>query len=81
MPDSNKEDYCHSLVRFTKLCYEHNVDGEISAHPCLDMGLQRYKMVREITDGMPNPFVSGEEGDYYYERQFLIMIKNIGAKI
>ena len=75
MPDSNKADYYNSLVRFTKLCYEHKVDGEISTHPCLDMGLQRYKMVRDITDGMPNPFVLGEEEYHYYERRFYDYVK------
>lgn len=75
MPDSNKEDYYNSLVRFTELCYEYKVDGEISTHPCLDMGLLRYKMVREITDGMPNPFVLGEEGYHYYQRQFYDYVK------
>lgn len=75
MPDSNKADYYNSLVRFTKLCYENKVDGEISTHPCLDMGLRRYEMVRHITDGMPNPFVLGEEGYHYYERQFYDYVK------
>lgn len=75
LPDSDKEKYYNSLVRFTKLCYEYKVDGEISSHPCLDMGLQRYTMVRTITDGMPNPFVLGEEGYHYYERQFYEYVK------
>lgn len=70
MPDSNKQDYYNSLVKFTELSYKYKVDGEISIHPCLDMGLLRYKMVREITNGMPNPFVLGEKGYHYYQRQF-----------
>ena len=49
------------------------VDGEISAHPNLDMGLLRLQMVRQIVDGVPNPFVLGEEGYYYYEQQFYQM--------
>lgn len=72
---SNKEDYYHSLVKFTRLCYEYKVDGEIATHPCLDMGLHRYEMVRNITDGMPNPFVIGEEGYHYYEQQFYDYVK------
>lgn len=75
LPDSNKEDYYQSLVKFTSLCCEAHVDGEIATHPCLDMGLHRYEMVRTITDGMPNPFVLGEEGYQYYERQFYNYVK------
>lgn len=70
MPDSDKEEYLRSLRKFTEICRQMAVDGEISTHPCLDMGLARYQMVRQITDGMPNPFVLGQEGYHYYEQQF-----------
>ena len=70
MPDTDKMEYHQSLIKFTKVCREMHVDGEISTHPCLDMGLARYELVRNITDGVPNPFVLGEEGYHYYEQQF-----------
>lgn len=70
MPDTDKQEYLHSLERFTRVCREAHVDGAISTHPCLDMGLARYELARTITDGMPNPFVLGEEGYHYYEQQF-----------
>lgn len=37
--DSDTEKYYHSLVKFSKICRETDVDGEISAHPSYDMGL------------------------------------------
>lgn len=70
MPDTDKQEYLHSLQKFTQVCREAHVDGAISTHPCLDMGLARYELARTITDGMPNPFVMGEEGYHYYEQQF-----------
>lgn len=70
MPDTDKNEYHQSLLKFTGICREMHVDGEISTHPCLDMGLDRYALARNITDGMPNPFVLGEEGYHYYEQQF-----------
>lgn len=75
MPDTDKNVYHESLLKFTKACYDFHVDGAISTHPCLDMGLTRYEMVRTITDGMPNPFIMGEEGYHYYEQQFYNYVK------
>lgn len=70
MPDTDKNEYHQSLIKFTNVCKEFHVDGAISTHPCLDMGLMRYEMIRNITDGMPNPFIMGEDGYHYYEQQF-----------
>lgn len=38
--------------------------------PPFDMGLQRLELVRNIVDGVPNPFILGTEGYRYYEQQF-----------
>lgn len=46
------------------------MDVEISTHPFLDMGKNRLEIVRNITDGVPNPFVIGEDGYRYYEKMF-----------
>ena len=70
LPDSNVEDYYQSLLRFSHICDTLQVDGEIATHPVLDMGLQRLELVRNIVDGVPNPFVLGTEGYHYYEQQF-----------
>ena len=70
MPDTDKQEYLQSLIKFTDACRQMHVDGAISTHPCLDMGLARYALARSITDGVPNPFVMGEEGYHYYEQQF-----------
>ncbi|MBE7724071.1 MAG: hypothetical protein E7244_06415 [Enterocloster citroniae] len=66
LPDSNVEDYYQSLEKFSRVCEMFQVDGEIS--PPFDMGLQRLELVRNIVDGVPNPFILGTEGYRYYEQ-------------
>ena len=75
LPDSNVDDYEASLKKFSAICAEEHVDAEIATHPCLDQGLARLQVVREIVDGVPNPFVIGEEGYRYYETQFYNLVK------
>ena len=75
LPDTNVDTYYNSLVKFSKICEEYKVDGEIATHPCLDLGLQRLDIVRNIIDGVPNPFVLGIEGYKYYEKQFYELVK------
>ena len=75
LKDSNVDDYEASLKKFSAICAEEHVDAEIATHPCLDQGLARLRVVREIVDGVPNPFVIGEEGYRYYETQFYNLVK------
>lgn len=70
MPDSDINDYLSSWKKFSDVCRENKVDGEISTHPFLDMGISRLEIVRNISDGLPNPFVLGEDGYHYYEKMF-----------
>lgn len=78
--DSNVDDYYNSLVKFSKLSDEYNVTGVISTHPILDMGLMRLDIIRNITDGIPNPFVIGRDGCKYYEKQFYDMAEEAKKK-
>lgn len=80
LPSSNREDYYRSLVKFSALCRDSHVDGEIATHPCLDLGLERLALVRQIVNGVPNPFVLGEEGYRYYERQFYDLVPEFWKK-
>ena len=75
LPDSNISDYYHSLEKFSAICDHYNVDGEIATHPCLDMGIERLNLIRNLVDGIPNPFVLGREGYQYYEQIFYNMVK------
>ena len=75
LPDSNVDDYEASLKKFSAICAEEHVDAEIATHPCLDQGLARLRVVREIVAAVPNPFVIGEEGYRYYETQFYNLVK------
>ena len=70
MPTSDPQVYYQSLLTFSRICDENGVDGEIATHPSLDNGLERYALVRNIVDGVPNPFVLGSAGYHYYEQQF-----------
>ena len=73
--DSSVDDYEASLKKFSAICAAEGVDAEIATHPCLDQGLARLRVVREIVDGVPNPFVLGEEGYRYYETQFYNLVR------
>lgn len=68
--DSNVNEYLASWKKFSRICHQNRVDGEIATHPFLDMGIKRLDIIRNITDGVPNPFVLGEEGYCYYEKMF-----------
>ncbi len=70
MQDSNVHDYLNSWKKFSEICKNNKVDGEIATHLFLDMGINRLEMIRNISDGVPNPFVLGEEGYRYYEKMF-----------
>ncbi|MCD8046100.1 MAG: MBL fold metallo-hydrolase [Clostridiales bacterium] len=70
MPDTNIDHYLSSLRKFSKICDEMGADGEISSHPFIDCGIERLQVVRNIVDGVPNPFVIGIEGRHYYENMF-----------
>lgn len=70
MEDSNVSDYLNSWKKFSNICNQNKVDVEIATHPFLDMGKSRLEIVRNITDGVPNPFVIGEVGYRYYEKMF-----------
>lgn len=73
MPDTDKALYLKSLEKFSSICAKRNVDGEIATHPCLDNGLARLDIIRHIVDGVPNPFVIGQDGYRYYEQMFFKM--------
>lgn len=77
---SDKRAYYSSLLNFTEKCKEMHVEGAISTHPSLDIGMMRYEMAGNITDGIPNPFVMGEEGYTYYERQFYNLVREFWDK-
>ena len=62
--------YEWSLDRYMEVCDEYNVDVEISNHPWVDMTLQRLDLLRNLTEGVPNPFVIGEEQCKYYMQHF-----------
>lgn len=70
MPDSDANAYLSSWKKFSNICSQNRVDVEISTHPFLDMEKSRLEIVRNITDGVPNPFVIGEVGYRYYEKMF-----------
>ncbi len=62
LPTSNAAQYYQSLVKFSALCEQGGVDGEIATHPSLDNGIERIALVCNIVDGVPNPFVLGSAG-------------------
>ena len=60
IPESDKQAYLNSLNRFEGVCERYRVDVEIANHPFVDNAVQRLEVIRNIYDGVPNPFVIGE---------------------
>lgn len=75
LPDSDPEAYRQSLDKFMEICRNRHVDAELAAHPTLDNGLERQELLRNIVDGVPNPFVIGEEGFAYYMDQYYALVR------
>lgn len=75
LPSSDKEAYLASVEKFSKVCDSLNVDAEISNHPFVDNSLLRLEVIRNIVDGVPNPFVIGREAYQRYEQMFYDLCK------
>ena len=65
--------YLKSVDKFELACADYRVDVEISNHPPVDNGIERLNVVRNITNGVPNPFVIGQENMHYYFNKFRTM--------
>ena len=77
----DKVNYIASCIKFSKVTEKFGCDAEICTHPFVDEGIERLKIVRSITDGVPNPFVLGKENYKYYENTFLEnCLKALAAK-
>ena len=76
LPDSDKEAYLASVEKFSQICDGYEVDAEISNHPFVDNSLLRLEVIRNIVDGVPNPFVIGREAYRRYERMFYDLCKS-----
>jgi metallo-beta-lactamase class B len=57
--------YLESIRRFSEICGEKGCDVEICSHPFVNNGIERLDIIRNITDGVHNPFVVGEDGFQY----------------
>lgn len=67
---SAKVDYLRSTLYFAEKTTQFGCDVEIATHPFVDRGTDRLSVLRSICDGVPNPFVLGQEGYKQYERMF-----------
>ena len=47
-----------------------SVDAEISNHPFVDNTILRLELLRNIVDGVPNPFIIGRDAYKRYENMF-----------
>ena len=66
----DREQYLASCHYFADITAKMHVDAEIATHPFVDSSILRLQIIRTITDGVPNPFVLGEENYKYYEALF-----------
>lgn len=76
IPGCDKTAYLNSVEKFDKVCDEFEVDAEISNHPFVDNTLPRLEVLRNIVDGVPNPFVIGREAYKRYEQMFYDLCKS-----
>lgn len=67
---SAKVQYLQSCVYFGEITEAMGVDSAIATHPFVDQSIRKLEIVREIVDGVPNPFVLGKEGYKQYENMF-----------
>lgn len=72
-PRSDVYAYLRSVRHFSRICDEYGVDGEISTHPFVDCSIARYDIIRQIPDGVANPFVIGRDAYHRYEDMFFEM--------
>ena len=70
---SDKVQYLRSTLYFAQATERMGCDAEIATHPFVDKGTQRLDLVRNICNGVANPFVLGKENYKYYERMFTDM--------
>ena len=70
---SDKVAYLRSTLYFADITERFGCDAEIATHPFVDRGTERLSIVRNICDGVPNPFVLGKENYKYYEKLFTDM--------
>ncbi len=70
IPESDKQAYLESLDHFDRVCDEYHVDVEIANHPFVDNAIQRLELIRCIYNGVPNPFVIGEEAFKRFQDSF-----------
>jgi len=64
------KEYLVSIRRFANICDEMGCDVEISSHPFVNNGITRLEIIRNITDGVHNPFVVGKAGYQYSMKGF-----------
>lgn len=69
-------EYKKSAEHFMQICNERNVDVEIATHPFVDNSVERFEVIRNIFDGVPNPFVIGRAACMRYEKMFLGLCLN-----
>ena len=70
---SDKVLYAESCYKFAKITAQFGCDVEISSHPFIDKSVERLAIVRDIFDGMANPFVIGREACARFEDMFTEM--------
>lgn len=65
--------YLDALKHFSEVCETCGVDVEVSNHPFVDNTMLRLELLRNLTNGVPNPFVIGKEAYRRYAQLFVEM--------
>ena len=66
----DRETLLRSCDHFAEIGLAEGCDVAISTHPFVDNSLQRLDVIRNIVDGVANPFVLGYEGYHRFEQMY-----------
>ena len=65
-PGADLDSYLESVEKYKKVCRDFHVDCSVQTHPFIDNGIQKLEIIRNISRGVQNPFIIGEEGNEYF---------------
>lgn len=70
-----------SIHKFQKRTTQRGVDVAISTHPFMDNAVKRLALCRELSDGVPNPFVIGQDANRRFELMYQELYEDVVARM
>ena len=70
-----------SIHKFQKRTTARGVDVAISTHPFMDNSVARLALCRQVSDGVPNPFVIGQDANRRFELMYQELYEGVVARM